>query len=137
MTTDLYILPFEGFEDNQYSNSVLRLCGFDATDILSELYKVLSELTDKAKENNQFVPERFLSHLGRDHNGNHCYGEAKYPLPYVFVKDLLELEELHKEYYKEDDNPDPFYIQKERALGTMTYLKTLPKNRRIALYWDE
>lgn len=135
MTTDLLLLPFEGFENHQYSNTVLRLCGFDLSDDLCELHKRLAELTNKAKENKQFVPDNFCSHLSFDLEKDYHYGIIT-GIVYIFVRDLLELEELHREYYKEDDSdPDP-YIDKEKALGTMAYLKTLPKNRKIALFWS-
>jgi len=137
MPTDVYTLPFEGINDHQRSHSVLRFCGFVGSIILDEFGKKLIELIEKAKENNQFVPERFYTHFGYEHGKEYFYGEAEYPLPYVFVRDLLELEKLHGEYYKEEDD-DPIYcINKEKALGTMGYLKTLPKNRRIAIYWDD
>ena len=131
MSKDLMILPFEG--DN-YSGSVLRLCGFDCSAYLSELSKKLGELREKAKENNQFVPDRFTSHLCVDDIDKGLqYGVTK-DLVYVFAKDLVELEDIHKEYYKEEDDKNIVYtFNKERALATMMYLKTLPKNRKIAL----
>ncbi len=132
MSEDLMILPFEG---SHYSHSVLRLCGFSGNGYASELAKKLGELREKAKKNDQFVPDIFTSYLCLDDdNKDYYYGITK-DLVYVFAKDLVELENIHKEYYKEDDDdPDP-YFNRERALGTMAYLKTLPKDRKIALYY--
>ncbi len=142
MSRNLTLLPFEGFKESQFSHSILRLCGFSGGWLCCELHNKLEDLTTKAEENKQFVPNHFSTYISMENDESGCedahYGVTKRnsygdPLVYIFVRDLLELEELHKEYYKYDGD---FSIDKEKALGTMAYIKTLPENRRIALYWD-
>lgn len=141
MSIELYLLPFEGFGLKQYSFSILRLCGFDAGHN-SGLYNELEILCSEARERKQFVPNNFASYLccNKDyeepHYGTTIRDELDNRLVYVFVKDLLELEKLHNNYYgniiAQEKN---IYINRERALATMSYLKQLPKDRKVALYW--
>ncbi len=106
MCNQLMILPFEG---NDHSNSVLRLYGFAGDDYLSKLCEKIYKLRENAEENNQFVPDDFCSHLSFVDNDDDkdCYYGITNGLIYVFAKDLVELENIHKEYYKETDF---FYI---------------------------
>lgn len=143
MSIELYLLPFEGFKQKQFSHSILRLCGFNHyngefnAERDPELYDKLAILSLKAKGGKQFVPSGFASYLSYDeeheeaHYGLTLKDSYENQLIYVFVKDLLELEKDHSDYYKDLENN----VYKERALATMSYLKQLPKNRRIALYW--
>ncbi len=145
MTKELILLPFEGSETVKFSvnfsHTVLRLCGF-VQSVDSNIGNKLRKITEKAIQNKQYVPKDFTSYLCGDVDEETGFEELHYgetiidpygdPIVYVFVKDLLELEELHREYYKHEEH----HINKEKALGTMAYIKTLPKNRKIALYWN-
>ena len=114
---------------------------YEPNEISKQLHTKLKELTEKSINNKQYVPKDFTSHLCPDVDEETGFEECHYgettidpygdPIVYVFVKDLLELEELHREYYKDEEQ----HINKEKALATMAYIKTLPKNRKIALYW--
>ena len=133
MSQYFMILPFDG---DHYSHTVLRLCGFSGASYTSELAKELGKLRENAEKNNQFVPKEFTSHMCIDSDEKDYYYGITNNLIYVFAKDLVELEDIHKEYYKEDDDvKDGVYcFNKEQALGTMSYIKTLPENRKIAIY---
>ena len=128
----MVLLPFFECGEHSYSHTVLQ---FGNVSSIPELLYRLEELTKKAMKNNQFVPKMFGTYLSLDSEGNSCYGDTtkdRYgkPLIYVFVEDLLKLEKIHSEFHRGNNSFD------ERALATMSYLKKLPKNRRVALYWD-
>lgn len=136
MSSEIMLLPFEGDRRFQCSNTILRLCGFAGDYREDGLFRSLIKLREKAEKNYQFVPDGFTSHLSMEIDEETGYDGVHYGvisgIIYVIVRDLLELEDLHKEYYKGCDSDN---IEKEKALATMAYIKTLPENRKIALSW--
>lgn len=123
MGLDLKLLPiFSRMRDAMwYSHSVIEL------QRKSELFEKILEVEKKV---GILVPPDFNSYLSRGegneepHYGKTCWTPYGDPVKYVKVKDLLKFQYCD----------DVIYNFLNRAVWA--YLKELPKDTRIALFWS-
>lgn len=133
MGINIYLFPMYSKYSDRFSYATLWFCDFHFGFNEINLYKRLTKLTKRALSKKQVVSKDFYNFYIFAMKYEHENFEQE-ELTYVYAKELKLLEDALKERYEHYDESE---FEKINSSATLEYIKKLPDDWKVIIYWDK